>query len=239
MKLALIADVHGNAPALDAVLKAAAASGAEALCVAGDVVGYYYEPARCLEMLATWPADFVRGNHEDLLAGSANDPAVAADVHRRYGSGLAVAHQTLSADQTAAIAAWPRTRLLTFDALRILLCHGAPWDTDTYLYPDSDPLLWERCADAGVDIIVAGHTHYPVDRHVGSTRVINPGSAGQPRDRRPGAAWALLDTAAGTCAWRRETYDMWGVIAEARARDPHLPYLQDVLTRTAVAEPAP
>lgn len=235
MKIGLIADVHGNAPALDAVLKAAAASGAEALCLAGDVVGYYYEPAHCLDMLAAWPAEVVRGNHEDLLAETVRDPALAADVHRRYGSGLAVAQRTLSAEQCQTIAAWPRTRLLTFGAVRVLLCHGSPWDTDTYLYPDGDAALWQRCADPGIDIIVAGHTHYPVDRQVGPTRVINPGSVGQPRDRRPGAAWALLDTASGVCEWRRETYDMSGVIAQARALDPHLPYLADVLTRTSPA----
>lgn len=232
MKIGLLADVHGNAQALDAVLRAARETGVSYLCLAGDVVGYYYEPARCLDLLAGWPCDAVRGNHEDLLFASVSDPGVASDVHGRYGSGLAVAHDTLSPDQMSRLGAWPRTRALTFDALRVLLCHGAPWDTDVYLYPDAPAEDFERCAGSGADLVILGHTHYAHDRTVGVTRIVNPGSVGQPRDRRLGAAWMVLDSETGACEWRREAYDVAPVLARARELDPHLPYLCEVLTRT-------
>ncbi|MCH8855364.1 MAG: flagellar hook-associated protein FlgK [Proteobacteria bacterium] len=62
--------------------------------------------------------------------------------------------------------------------------------------------------------------------------VVNPGSVGQPRDRIPGACWALWDTESHAVELRRETYDASAEIAACRERDPHLPYLADVLTRT-------
>ncbi len=67
-----------------------------------------------------------------------------------------------------------------------------------------------------------------VDRQI----IINPGSAGQPRDRIPGAAWALLDTATRDCRHFTEEYDVASVVSEVRERDPSLPYLREVLTRT-------
>lgn len=236
MKLGVIADVHGNAHALEAVLQAAREADVSHLCLAGDVVGYYYEPARCLELLSGWSYDAVRGNHEDLLSASADDLSVAVGVHARYGSGLAIAHDSLSASQASLLDAWPRTRELTFGTLRVLLCHGAPWDTDTYLYPDAPQEDFDRCAGTGADLVILGHTHYALDRTVGATRIVNPGSVGQPRDRRPGAAWMVLDGDTGACEWRREAYDAAPVIARARELDPHLPYLSDVLTRTAGVE---
>lgn len=236
MRIGVLADVHGNANALAAVLQAAREAEVAHLCVAGDIVGYYYEPARCLDLLDGWSWDAVRGNHEDLLAASGTDAAMAARLHAMYGSGLAVARETLSAGQLAVLDAWPRTRELTFGRLRVLLCHGAPWDTDAYLYPDAPAADFERCARTGADIVILGHTHYVLDRTVRQTRIVNPGSVGQPRDRRPGAAWMVLDSETGGCEWRRESYDLTPVLTRAREQDPHLAYLRDVLTRTVDAK---
>jgi hypothetical protein len=55
---------------------------------------------------------------------------------------------------------------------------------------------------------------------------------GQPRDRKPGACWAIWDTQADTVVLRREPYDVSGITSECRRRDPDLPYLADVLART-------
>ena len=76
-----------------------------------------------------------------------------------------------------------------------------------------------------------GHTHYRLTRTSGSTTIVNPGSVGQPRDRQPGAAWALLETETGTCRAFIEPYDTAPIEAQARVTDPHLPYLWEVLNR--------
>ena len=89
-----------------------------------------------------------------------------------------------------------------------------------------------KFAAEGQDLVVFGHSHYPVLWREGGCIVVNPGSVGQPRDRRPGACWALWDTASHAVTLHRESYDAAPLIAEARRRDPQLPYLWKVLTRT-------
>lgn len=231
MRLGLLSDIHGNAEALAVVLAAARAEGVERILFAGDAVGYYYEPARCLALLSEWPMTPVRGNHEDMLQGVIAQPSLADGIHQRYGSGLATALKTLTPAQLAELTAWPVQRQLDIEGSSILLCHGAPWDTNQYVYPDASEELLARCRVDGCDFVVMGHTHYRFSVQAGATRLLNPGSVGQPRDRRPGAAWGLLDTASGDYQQRTELYDTERVARQARSIDPHLPYLWEVLTR--------
>ena len=84
----------------------------------------------------------------------------------------------------------------------------------------------------GFDLVVMGHTHYPLVKKQGGTLLVNPGSVGQPRNRRPGAAWAIFDTADRTVQLRSESYDSSDLVRECRLRHPELPYLSEVLLRT-------
>ena len=77
-----------------------------------------------------------------------------------------------------------------------------------------------------------GHTHYPMSREIDSTLLVNPGSVGQPRNKRPGAAWAILDTEKKDVTFRNENYNIQSVVNEAVRRQPNLPYLAEVLVRT-------
>lgn len=231
MKCALLADIHGNRPALAAVLAAAKADHVEHLLIAGDLVGYYYEPAACLDLLAAWPMTCVRGNHEDLLDQSDADAARAAALHAKYGSGLREASRSLTTAARTALAKWPRVAALRMDGCRIVLCHGAPWATDEYVYPDARDETWTKFAVDEADLVVFGHTHHRVDRQMGATRIVNPGSVGQPRDGAAGACWATFDTVTREYRSFVVPYEREGVAAEARRRDPHLPYLAAVLCR--------
>lgn len=224
MKVALLADIHGNADALAAVLSSARASGVERLLIAGDLVGYYYEPDRVFEQLAPWTCAMVRGNHEDMLdewrAGRNREL-----VLRRYGSGLDRAMQCLNAQQLDALHALPAARELEIGERRVLLCHGSPWDKDFYVYPDAPAEVRGRMFASGHDLVVFGHTHYPVVWRDGKSAAVNPGSVGQPRDGTPGACWALWNTDDNAVELRREAYDTARVVAQCRAHDPDLPRL--------------
>lgn len=232
MRLALLGDIHGNAAALSAVLQAVQRAGIDTLCLTGDFVGYYYAPDEVLALLQGWTAHSIRGNHEDLLLEAMRDEVAAARYRQRYGSGVDRAIQVLTPPQIAWIEQLPRTLQLQFADKTLLLAHGAPWDTDHYMYADVDPALWDRVADTGADYVGLGHTHHRFAKRVRQTWVINPGSVGQPRDRKPGAAWAALDTDSGDVAFHTESYDFAPLAEQARATDPHLPYLWQVLTRT-------
>lgn len=231
MKVGLLADIHGNAQALAAVLDAASAAGVSRLLIAGDFVGYYHEPGRVMALLADWNWDGVRGNHDEMLRGWP-ERSDADDIRRRYGSGLDVAVAELARDQVDILLRLPQSRDCIVGQRHALLCHGAPWDADMYVYPDAPADLRSRLAAPGRDLTVFGHTHYPVEWSEEPTLVINPGSVGQPRDRKPGACWALWDVDEHKVTLRRETYDMAPVIARAAQCDPDLPFLSTVLTRT-------
>lgn len=232
MKLGLLSDIHGNADALAGVLEDARALGVTRLLCSGDYVGYYYDPEQCLQLLDGWDVEAVRGNHEDMLAALLEEPGLAADFRRRYGSGLDCAVRSVSGAQLAYLDALPHRKTVQIEGATILLCHGAPWDPDAYVYPDAAPEVLARCAEPGVDYVILGHTHHRFVTRVGGAMIVNPGSVGQPRDRRPGAAWAVLDTVAGECELRSLAYDINALTVRARQTDPHLPYLWDVLERT-------
>jgi putative phosphoesterase len=231
MRLAILADIHGNADALKAALGGVAREGADALCVAGDMVGYYYHPAGVLDLLAPWKKFVVRGNHEDMLKRAITTPGYLETCTKRYGQGLSIALSALSASQLDYLNDLPSFLNLDFDGVRIHLAHGAPWDTDQYIYPDAPEQVWHDLASKEADFVVLGHTHYRLVRRSGRTVILNPGSVGQPRDGKQGAAWALIDTVSRETTLFAEPYDMEKVKAEAKRMDPLLPYLHEIFDR--------
>lgn len=248
MKLALLGDVHGNADALRVVLHAAAREGAQAILNTGDMVGYYHQPAEVIDLLDRPTIHTVRGNHDDMFDAAQNDPARLTGITRKYGHGLATALATLSPEQVQWLQTRPRQMRLHLGGVEILLCHGSPWGTDHYIYPDApEGVLTKAAKSAGAaDLVVLGHTHYQTqwtlpravaaphpDTHVWAQHltIVNPGSVGQPRDRKPGAAWALVDIDQGQIDLRREAYDTRPTVQRARDRDPDLDYLWSVLAR--------
>lgn len=231
MKVALLGDIHGNDLALSAVLTAAEAVGVEQLLITGDLVGYYFEPRNVLEQLGNWDRHVVRGNHEEMLDAARTDPSFLASVSARYGSGLYVALEQLNERQLDEVCGLPHPLELNIGGSHVLLCHGAPWDVNQYVYPDASQDLFERCADSSFDLVVMGHTHYPMIQRMGKTLLINPGSVGQPRNRKPGASWALFDTESGLVELRTEQYDVACLVDECRRRHSELPYLSEVLLR--------
>lgn len=231
MKLALLGDIHGNADALRAVLSAVDSSGAEQLLVTGDFVGYYFEPLKVMELLTLWPRYAVRGNHEDMLAMSRRDAGFLAKVDARYGTGLRRAIEQLSEEQIEELCDLPHPLNLEIGGRRILLSHGAPWNNERYVYPDDDRDQLMQCVGTEFDLVVLGHTHYPMLHQVGKTLLVNPGSVGQPRNGKSGAQWVLYDTESGETVFFCESYDYSGLLKESRRRHPELPYLADILAR--------
>jgi putative phosphoesterase len=232
MIIGLLGDIHGNADALDVVLKKARNLSVDELLVTGDLVGYYFEPFQVMEMLKPWRKKFVRGNHEEMLGKAEKDPEYMLWVEKHYGSGLRIALEELPSDTVKELSELPLTLSLSIGERNILLCHGVPGDCNTYLYPDSGlKLLGSTNLDA-IDLVIMGHTHYSMLRWAGArTRLINPGSVGQPRNGRPGAHWATYDTESGVIDFHTEPYDYSAIQLKARMRHPNLRYLADVFDR--------
>jgi predicted phosphodiesterase len=233
-QIAIISDIHGNLPALSAVMDDMERAGVHEIICLGDVIGYGCQPEACLERLAGRCMVSVRGNHEDALF----DATVAEDFNSVARTALEWTRKRLSADHLRGIA---QTRLV-FDRSPYLICvHDTPVPPSTTGYV-GDPLT-AGLAFRGVDarVCLVGHTHVPMAFHTESDRcedrlgpcdveatilhedepyrlrslgrhILNPGSVGQPRDGDPRASYAMLDLKEGTFELRRIEYD----VAEAQ-----------------------
>lgn len=233
MKVAILADIHGNIDALNAVISSAKSENVTNYIIAGDLVGYYYGATEVVETINNLNHIAIRGNHEDLLSKWFAEPSARPDIRRKYGSSF----NGFSMDFFDNVLKLPKIRHFVLDDKKTLLCHGTPWNHDEYLYPDADEKKIEQLFAEQQDMLIFGHTHYPVVWENSSQIIVNPGSVGQPRDRKRGACWALWDTKEHIVDLRREVYDMDNLIRLCEVNDPELRYLQDVLTRDSSVHP--
>lgn len=212
MRVAAIYDIHGNLPALEAVLADIRDEGVDQVVVGGDIVPGPL-PRQCLSALheLTVPVHFIPGNGEaDVLALSRGEPSTR--VPERYHETIRWVAAQLPPEQLAEFAGWPPTFRLEIPELgRVLFCHATPRDDNeifTAITPEDR--LRPIFETAGADLIVCGHTHMQFDRRIGTVRVVNAGSVGMPFGD-PGAYWLLLGP---RVELRRTRYDF----AEATAR---------------------
>ena len=230
MKVALIADIHGNSAALDSALADIDSMGVSQILVAGDLVGYYYNPESVLNSLNARLWHGVRGNHEDMLVDWLNGKG-QHEVRKKYGSGIQVAVETLSKSSIDQLASLPPSRSLNIEGRSVLLCHGSPLKTDEYVYPNASIDARSSLVSPTHDLVVYGHTHHPVVWEDTGKMIVNPGSIGQQRNGVLGAHWALWETESHSISFQVSPYASSELINECRMRDPQLPYLADVLKR--------
>lgn len=188
MTVAALYDVHGNLPALEAVLSELDQLGADAILVGGDVV-LGPMPVECLELLRERDAIFIRGNCERLVV---HPPDAAEDV---WGARAKWVHERLDEEQLAFLAGLRHPATLEVEALGpVLFCHGSPRSDEEIITAITPPKRLDPMLD-GVreEVVVCGHTHVQFDRYLGETRLVNAGSVGMPYEGTPGiACWALL-----------------------------------------------
>ncbi len=187
MRILLVADIHANWPALQALQEPFD------LCLfLGDLVEYGLEPAPCIDWVRRRAHHSVRGNHDHGLAQAV---PVSSRMGFKYLTNVtrAVTHQLLSEEDRRFLCALPLTTMVTIEEARYLLVHATPRDPlDEYAPPDVD--FWTRRLErVEADVICVGHTHQPYVLNVGDKLVINPGSLGQPRDGDPRGSYALID----------------------------------------------
>lgn len=232
MIVAVLGDIHGNYLALKKVLNEIKRERIEHLLITGDIVGYYYHPDKVFEELADWSYEIIQGNHDCILSKIFySDEELRSWYKKTYGSGIECALDVLSAEKCVYLSNLPTEKEILIENRKILLCHGSPWSSDEYIYPDSSEETFLRCAEGDFDIVAMGHTHHPMVKCIDSTILLNPGSVGQPRNYTPGADWALLNLDTLEIELRHSTYDVGVVAAEAKQKDAELPYLAQVLVR--------
>lgn len=202
MKIALLADIHANLPALQAVLNDLPY--VDSIVCLGDVVGYYADPNEVCEVLRERKIATIRGNHDAYVAGKLNPQPERAEAYR-----TAWTRRVLACEHLAWLESVPISLEFECGRLTLQLRHATPWDEEGYLYPDSDRLSEIQLGSN--QFLALGHTHWPMLRQCGEGFVLNPGSVGQPRDCNPKASYAILDTDSGQVEFRRVSYDVAGL----------------------------
>ncbi|AXG08466.1 metallophosphoesterase family protein [Haloplanus rubicundus] len=192
--IGLIADVHVNLPALEAVLTDMPDT--DALVHAGDVAGYGPWPNECVAMLRDRDTISVRGNYDQtVIDGEA------------YESSDRYAQNNLTDDNMAWLRGCPDKQSLFDD--RVVVVHGHPDERFRYTEAEkfSSGLLGHE------DVLVLGHTHQQATAEFDEGIVVNPGSVGDPRDGDERAAYAILDLSTWSVDLRRVAYDIDRVVA--------------------------
>ena len=214
MRIAVLSDIHGNLPALEAVLTALKPY--DAIWELGDIVGYGPQPDEVVALLAAEGATAVRGNHDSAAIGLLDTDAFNDDA-RTAVEWTADRIEPKTRDWLAALPVRVENEPFT-------LVHGSPRDP-TWEYVYSTGVAKANMALFETTYCLVGHTHVPLVfrqrsgkvesvgvKHgttlaLGAERlVINPGSVGQPRDGDPRASALLIDTVAATLEWQRIAY---------------------------------
>jgi putative phosphoesterase len=231
MRIVLLADIHGNWPALQAV----ANQPHDVYLCAGDLVDYALEPAECVAWVKANAPYTVRGNHDH---GAAQNVVVQARSGFKYLSAVTrpLTRERLTLDELRFLARLPLSRMVTIDNTRFLIVHATPRDPlDEYGPPEVD--FWaRRLQHVEADVICVGHTHQPYVLEVGDKLVINPGSVGQPRDGDPRACYAVIED--NRVDLRRVEYpvdDAVSVIAASSLPDDAKDQLTEVLRKGALS----
>tara|TARA_B100001093_G_scaffold507414_1_gene567948 strand:- start:943 stop:1641 length:699 start_codon:yes stop_codon:yes gene_type:complete len=231
MNIGILGDIHGNHIALESVLRKAKIMNVKKLLITGDLVGYYYNIKEVLDLLDPWDWVSVRGNHEDMLKECIRNNNNFTKIEKKYGSSLRRTADHITEKQLDMLINLPHPKELDIEGSKILLCHGSPWDNNQYIYPDSDFDTLERCAIKNYNIVILGHTHYPMIKLIKSVQIVNPGSVGQSRDKSFGAKWALFNTDTKKISMHSENYDPTDIINSINRNDPHINYLSKILLR--------
>ncbi|MEI2700920.1 MAG: metallophosphoesterase family protein [Baekduia sp.] len=233
--VAIVADVHGNLPALEAVLADAAVAGAGLVVSAGDVVSGPMG-GECLELLARW------GGETAWVMGNADRNVIEAFDARAGGRQAPESAHPIDLFAARRLEPHQRELLDSFlPAVRVddvLVCHGTPGSDEGIVTKRSSlPAVSGALAESEFPVVVGGHVHHQfrVDIEAGSW--INAGSVGMPYEGAPGAYWLLLS---GEIAeFRRSTYDLPDALARiARTEYPAYDELTRILRGDITADDA-
>lgn len=196
MRVAAIYDIHGNLPALEAVLDEIRGEDVDRVVVGGDVLPGPM-PRESLECLLGFdlPIEFIHGNGDrEVLAQMAG---IETDWYRtaqeQWREPVRWSAEQLGPEHEQVLATWPAVLRIDIRGLgEVLFCHATPRnDTECFTRLTPEARLAPVFAAIRQRLVICGHTHMQFDRFVGEVRVVNAGSVGMPFGE-PGAFWLML-----------------------------------------------
>jgi putative phosphoesterase len=223
MRIAVLYDIHGNLPALEAVLQDIRQANVDQVVVGGDVLPgpMPRDTLACLRDLDV-PVQFIQGNGDRVVLAQMAG-LEASEVPAQFREGIRWCADQLEPEYEQWLASWPQTLCVEHSTLgEVLFCHATPRsDTEIFTRLTPEEVLVPLFRGLNTPLIICGHTHMQFDRMIGSVRVVNAGSVGMPFGD-PGAHWLLLGP---DLHLRRTDYDL--TKAAERIRDTKYPQAQD------------
>jgi putative phosphoesterase len=218
MKIAALYDIHGNLPALNALLEELKEAQPDLIVVGGDIVSGPM-PAQTLERLSQLGDQVraIRGNGDRETVMAFDGQPLSPDMPEEVREVTRWTAEQLTRSQRDFLAALPEQLLLRIEGLgRILFCHAtARSDEEIFTPITPDERLEVIFSRVEQEIVVCGHTHIQFERRVGNMRILNAGSVGMPYADRPGAYWLLLGPEGYEFRWT--TYDGEAAAQQVRA----------------------
>jgi predicted phosphodiesterase len=237
MRIAFLSDVHGNLPALDAVLDHARGHGAEAFWDGGDTVGYFPWPDACVQRLAEVCEVTILGNYDrKVLKVPERRDRWRARKDPLKAEALIWAHDELAPASRQLLAARDAQVRRQAGGRSLLICHGSPLGDSEVVDGRLPPARWRTLARAAAcDVVLHGHTHVPGARREMGTLFYSPGALGRSEDGDPRASYALLTSGRTgvTLTRHRVAYDTGQVVDEIRRRG--LPEEFAVMVRAGIS----
>lgn len=193
----------------------------------GDLVGYYFEPKKVVNVIRDMQFYSVKGNHEEILELAKNDKAYLKHLvlSKIYGKSYEYALKELDRDDFRYLFGLPINLEVLMPQGKIHISHGSPLSTNDYLYPDSDLHIQDFKLRNDIKWLILGNTHIQMEKKVDTLKIINPGSVGQARDGSGLAQWAILDTESDQVEFQKTSYRKTTLIANIKTISPNFPKL--------------
>ena len=234
MQVAALYDIHGNLPALEAVLHDVRRAGVDRVVVGGDVFPgpMPRETLVCLLDLDI-PVQFIQGNGDRVVLAQMGETE-SAEVPEQFREVIRWNARQLRAQHQRLIAGWPKTLRVEIPPLgEVLFCHATPRnDSEIFTRLTAEDQLLPVFEGLDVRLVICGHTHMQFDRTIGRIRVVNAGSVGMPFEK-PGAYWLLLGPG---IQLRHTPYDL--AKAAERIRATKYPHAPDFAARNVLQPPS-
>jgi putative phosphoesterase len=195
MKIAVISDIHGNLPALKAVLEDMETRQADQIICLGDLVDFAPWGNEVIELLRRQRIITIMGNHDERIAydlpildktNQSNEEKAA----RR--SAMEFSKRTISADNKEFLKTLPLSLNLRFADQNIFFTHASPRDVNEYVYQNDDVLQEECLGLITADMLIIGHTHLPYIKECKGGLIVNVGSVGKTKEDDKKAVYALI-----------------------------------------------
>lgn len=213
--ITIFGDIHGNLPALEAVLADMDQRGLTNRYCLGDLVGYGTAPNEVTQRIRELNIPTLMGNYDQGVGHSSDDCGCAYNTEadkRRGEQSIAWTNAYTTDANKAFLRSLPAHIPVQVGDIDVLLVHGSPRKINEYLYEDRPDASFERLMDGiDVDVMVCGHTHLPYHKILPSGRqIINAGSVGKPKDGHPEACYITLTDEDGALkvAFIRVPYDV-------------------------------